>query len=83
MFVKNVQIRFIQEFTSPVLGNVWLDRIAYMPKKTAQKYIEAGLAEEIIEKRGITKPVEIIEEKVVVKRSNARRSKVTPADNAE
>jgi hypothetical protein len=83
MFNKTLRIKFNINATSPVLGNIWIGREVVMNHKQALKFIELGYAEEIVEKRGITKPVEIIEEKVVVKRSNARRSKVTSADNAE
>ncbi len=37
----------IQEFTSPTLGNIYLGKKMHLPQKTAQKFIEAGLFEEV------------------------------------
>lgn len=42
------RIRFVTgNFTSPILGNVWTGRIAVIGKKTAQRFIDLGQAEEI------------------------------------
>jgi hypothetical protein len=37
----------IQEFTSPTLGNVYMGKEVFLPQRTAQKFIEAGLFEEV------------------------------------
>ncbi len=47
----NKEYRFIQEFSSPLLGNVYIGRIAHLPQKSGQKFVEAGLAVEIKEKQ--------------------------------
>lgn len=55
MFSENKKrIRFVVGgFNSPVLGNVWVDRVAVLPKKTAQRFIDLGHAEEIDEEGNV------------------------------
>lgn len=48
------RIRFVAGgFSTPVLGNVWEGREAVLPKKTAQRFIELGHADEIDEKGNV------------------------------
>lgn len=48
------RIRFVMGgFSTPVLGNVWEGRVAILAKKTAQRHIDLGHADEIDEKGNI------------------------------
>lgn len=44
-----MKIKFVQEFVSPSLGNVWIGRIMAVEKDMAEKMVRMGYAEELKE----------------------------------
>jgi hypothetical protein len=68
-------IRFIQEFSSPVHGNVYVGKTATVGSNNAKKFIEAGLAEEIKAKQATVKKGDN------VGTSNTSGSKTAPKGN--
>lgn len=43
-FKKELELKFVKNFTSPVLGNVWIGRVATVKKDQAERFIAGGLA---------------------------------------
>ncbi len=77
----NKEYKFIQEFSSPSLGNIYAGRKMHLPQKTGQKFVDAGLAEEVVAKK-VAEPVK----KVVVQnvgRSNSGASQSPSKGNAK
>jgi ABC-type arginine transport system ATPase subunit len=58
-----MQIKFIKEFTSPVFGNVYVTKEVDVDKKTAEKYISAGVAELVNEAKQEKKEVKNVNSK--------------------
>lgn len=46
MLLGNKEYRFIKDFVSPTLGNVYIGKIVHLSQAQGKKFIEAGLAEE-------------------------------------
>lgn len=43
-FKSTVEVKFVKSFTSPVLGNVWVNRVATVKKDQADRWIAGGYA---------------------------------------
>lgn len=56
MFEKNIEVVFVKEFTSPVLGNVYVGKTLKGSKKNLSKYIEMKVCE-IVSDKEINKEV--------------------------
>lgn len=63
------KIKFTKQFSSPVLGNVWIGRT--LECKDYDKYINSGLAELIVEQK--EKPVVKAKENVVNKPKRSKK----------
>lgn len=64
-----MKIKFIQEFVSPSLGNVWIGRIMAVNEDMAEKMLRMGYAEELKE-----------ETNVDIKHTDTDGNKEPPAD---
>lgn len=64
-----MKIKFVQEFVSPSLGNVWIGRIMAVNEDMAEKMLRMGYAEELKE-----------ETNVDIKHTDADGNKESPTD---
>lgn len=75
MLLAEKTYRFIKDFSSPVLGNVYIGKQLTMSQRQGQKFVEAGLA---VELKG--KQKEVVADGG---RSNTRASESPPSRNAK
>jgi hypothetical protein len=62
-FKKTVEVKFVKGFTSPVLGNVWIGRVATVKKDQAERFIKGGLA---VLNDGKSEPVKAAGQTVII-----------------
>ena len=84
-FGKEVKIKFLNEFTSPVLGNIYIGKIIKVKPSVAQKWIALGHAEIVEQKISVPEPEK---ERPFVRRGRQSKAvveqeEVADADNAE
>ena len=61
---KTIELKFKEEFTSPVLGYVWIGRVAAVERKHAKRLIDGGYADEYDAKEEFRKTVDSWEKPV-------------------
>lgn len=51
----HTKVKFLQDFSSPHLGNVYIGKISTLDKAVADKFIAAGLAEVFAKPKAVVK----------------------------